>query len=87
MLSPGSSGRLDEAVDDLLAAGLLEGDVELVALDQLDLPVAELVVEDPVADLEWRRSCPPAALQDLGPALDQLAASARRERNRRSGGP
>ena len=32
------SGRLDEAVDHLLAARLLERDVELVAVDHLDFP-------------------------------------------------
>src|SRR5215475_13775905 len=42
-------GFLDEAVDDLLLAGLVEGNRQLVALDAHDAAVAELQVEDAVA--------------------------------------
>ena len=46
------SRRLDEAVQDLLRAGFLELDVELVAVDREDAAIAELLVEDPLADAE-----------------------------------
>src|SRR5476649_1560315 len=47
-----SSGRLNETVQDLLRARFLELDVELVAVDGDDAAIAELLVEDPLADRE-----------------------------------
>jgi AraC-like DNA-binding protein len=44
------SGRRDEAVHHLLGAGLVERDLELVAVDGTDQAVAELPVEHPGAD-------------------------------------
>jgi hypothetical protein len=66
------SGRLDEAVDDPLRAGLVEGDLELVAVDRGHPAIAELLVEDAVADAEAAAG-PGRRRQDLGLALDQLA--------------
>src|SRR5687768_7544972 len=43
---------LDEAVEHLLLAGLVEVDGELVAFDGRDVAVAEFLVEHPVAELE-----------------------------------
>ena len=40
------SRLLHERIDDLLLAGLVEGDDELVAFDGADLAVTELLVED-----------------------------------------
>src|SRR5471032_1755751 len=78
------SRPLHEAVDDLLLAGLLEGDGELVALDAGHLAVAELDVEHPFA-----------ALVDAGPrlvdchqpalAVDHLAATVALDRPRPGG--
>ena len=48
----GPSGRFDEAVQHLLRPGLLELDVELVAVDRDDAAVAELLVEHALADAE-----------------------------------
>src|SRR5688572_12837963 len=45
-----SSRQADEAVEHALAAGFLEIDLELVALDLGDLAIAELGVEDALAD-------------------------------------
>ena len=46
------SARADEAVEHLLAAGVLEVDLELVAFDRGDGAVAELAVEDALAERE-----------------------------------
>src|SRR5688572_16520678 len=45
-----TSRQADEAVEHALAAGMLEVDLELVALDLGDVAVAELGVEDALAD-------------------------------------
>ncbi len=46
-MSPGAaSDPLDEAVDHLLAAGLLEVDGQFVAVDSGDASVTELLMED-----------------------------------------
>ena len=66
------SGRLDEAVDHLLAPGLVEGDVELGPFNRLDPAVAELLVEDALADGEAAGPADRPGLKHLGPALDQL---------------
>src|SRR5690606_10637326 len=47
---PRGSARADETVQDALAAGLLEVDLELVALDAGDGAIAEFGVEDAHAD-------------------------------------
>ena len=48
------SGAGDEAVDDALLAGLVEGDGEFVAFDLGHAAVAELLVEHPLARPEAR---------------------------------
>src|SRR5215207_4931671 len=54
MLPPNDrgSGGLDEAVQDLLGSGLLELDVDLVAVDRDDAAVAEFLVEHALPDAE-----------------------------------
>src|SRR6185312_2556835 len=44
-----SSSGADEAVEDLLAAGVLEVDLELVAFDRSDRAVAEFSMENALA--------------------------------------
>src|SRR5690349_7341700 len=51
-LGPVKSRRADEAVEDLLAAAVLEVDFELVTLDRRDGAVAELAVEHALAEGE-----------------------------------
>src|SRR4051812_3794503 len=48
------SGGTDETVEHLFAAGVLEVDLELVAFDCRDRAVAELAVEDALAEGEVR---------------------------------
>src|SRR6267378_2578273 len=48
------SRPLDETVDDLLLAGLLEGDGEFVAVDLDDMAVAELLVKHAIVQRELR---------------------------------
>ena len=47
------SRPLDEAVDDLLLAGLVEGDGQLVAIDPDHFAIAELLVKHAVAEREF----------------------------------
>src|SRR5262245_17882523 len=49
-----ASSPLHKAVHDLLLAGLVEGDGELVAVDLGDAAVAELLVEDAVFERKFR---------------------------------
>src|SRR5260221_5291854 len=53
--SAGALGRHHEAGDDLLAAGLVEIDLEPVALGGGDAAITELAVEHPSADPVRRR--------------------------------
>src|SRR5665647_2491755 len=56
---------LHETIDDLLLAGLLEGDGELVAVDLHHMAVAELLVTHPDVQREFRSGA--------GGFCDQLA--------------
>ena len=84
-------GGGDEAGDDVLGAGLLEVDGELVALDGGDGAVAELLVEDAGAGVEGRRRrwcrspccAPPAAATCRGRRRGPASASSRGSCRRR----
>jgi len=71
-----ASRLLHEAVHHLLLAGLVELDGELVAVDDADAAIAELLVEDAVADREGRGIA--------GRAGDQLALDGERSAARRT---
>src|SRR5246127_583541 len=66
------SRPLDKTVHDLLLAGLVEGDGELVAVDLHDMAVAEFLVEDAVVERELRHGaggfCHQLALDSEGAA-------------------
>src|SRR5947208_13931970 len=49
-----ASGPLHKTIYDLLLAGLVEGDGELVAVDPRDAAIAEFLVEDAVGEGEFR---------------------------------
>src|SRR3954453_7308006 len=77
------SRPLHKTVDDLLLAGLVEGDGELVAVDLGDAAVAEFLVEDAVGEREFR-GCAGGFRDQL--ALDRHRATAARREAAEIGG-
>ena len=75
----GPSRPLDKTIHHALLAGLVEGDRQLVAVDQGDAAVAEFLVEDAVAGRELRRAgglCDQLAFDGQWDAVARRAAAA-----------